>query len=319
MKVVIAIPCLNEEETIGKVIGSLPQMLDGVTSVHVLVVDDGSNDATAAVSLSAGAVVVSHGVNKGLGVSFRTVIDWGLGAGADIVVTMDGDGQFEPSDIPKLIKPLLDKKADMVTASRFLDDSCLPDGIPPIKLWGNRKMSRLISGLTGQKFYDVSCGFRAYSKECLLNLNLFGKFTYTQETFLDLSYKGFKIIEVPTKVRYFADRKSRVAGSILKYALNSSKIIFRVYRDYYPLRFFWFLGGIGAALSLTLGVYFLVHFIETGRFYGALWAGLSSAFLGGTAMLLFILGLVVDMLDRIRMNQERVLALIKKEFFYNRE
>lgn len=316
MKIVIGIPCLNEAKTIVDVIQRLPRKLEGVTSIEVLVVDDGSTDTTASLAKKAGASVVSHGVNKGLGVAFRTMMEFALKKRADIVVTVDGDGQFDLNSIPNLIEPIVQGHADMVTASRFMDDSYIPEGISDIKLWGNRRMAHLISGLTGQRFFDVSCGFRAYSKNCLLNLNLFGKFTYTQETFLDLTYKGFRIAEVPTHVKYFQGRKSRVAGSILRYATNTSKIIFRVYRDYYPLRFFWFLGAIGSLVSLSLGTHFLLHFFETGRFYGALWAGLSGAFIGGVAVLLFILGLVVDMLDRVRMNQERALALMKHEFFY---
>lgn len=319
MNLAIAIPCLNEANTIGGVIASLPKRLDGIADIHILVIDDGSSDETAQLARGLGAHVVCHGVNKGLGVAFRTAVEWCLEKQIDILVTVDGDGQFNVNDIQKLIGPIIADKADFVTASRFLDDSSLPEGIPPIKLWGNRKMAALISGLTGKKFYDVACGFRAYSKDCLLNLNLYGKFTYTQETFLDLSYKGFRIVEIPTKVKYFQDRKSRIASSILKYAVNTSKIIVRVYRDYYPLRFFWVLGGFSLIVGVCLGAYFFAFFLETGRFYGALWAGLSSAFIVGVGLMLGMLGLVVDMLDRMRVNQERQLALFKKSFYYQQK
>lgn len=316
MNLAIAIPCLNEAATIEKVIQSVPKTLEFVKSIKILVIDDGSQDNTSTLARAAGAYVINHGTNKGLGVAFRSAIEWCLKEQIDILVTVDGDGQFNVNDIPHLIEPIIQNKADFVTASRFLDNDNLPDGIPPIKLWGNRKMANLISGLTGKKFYDVACGFRAYSKDCLLNLNLFGIFTYTQETFLDLSYKGFRIVEIPTKVKYFENRKSRIASSILKYAINTSKIIMRVYRDYYPLRFFWLLAGISLILGAGLGAYFFSHFIETGRFYGALWAGLSSAFLIANGIFLIMLGLVVDMLDRMRMNQERQLALLKKQYYY---
>jgi glycosyltransferase involved in cell wall biosynthesis len=319
MKVAIGIPCLNEGDTIEKVLKSLPKNLDGVDEVVALVVDDGSEDQTAALAARAGATVLSHGTNKGLGVAFATAVEWCLSNRVDILVTVDGDGQFNVSDIPKLIAPIMAKKSDFVSASRFMDSGYFPEGIPPVKLWGNRRMAKLISGLTGKKFYDVACGFRAYSKDCLLNLNLFGKFTYTQETFLDLSYKGFMITEVPTRVAYFKDRRSRIASSILKYGLNTSKIIIRVYRDYYPLRFFWAIGGVFGMLGLLLGLYFFFHYLQTGRFYGALWAGLGSGFSVGLAVFLIVIGLVVDMLDRMRINQERQLALLKKQFYYRRD
>jgi len=316
MKLVIAIPCLNEEQTIEKVIASLPKTLVAVSDIQILVIDDGSVDKTAILAERIGASVVSHGRNRGLGCAFRTAIDWSLSHQADIMLTIDGDGQFDKNDIPKLIQPIIENRADFVTASRFLSSDFIPENIPPIKYWGNRRMANLISHLVGRKFYDVACGFRAYSKECLLSLNLYGRFTYTQETFLELSYKDFRILEVPTKVQYFANRKSRMASSILKYALNTSRIIFRVYRDYYPLKFFWVLGGISFFIGLVLSTYFIFYFIENQRFYGALWAGLTAAFLIATSLFFFVLGLVVDLLDRIRLNQERQLFLIKKNIYY---
>ena len=150
------------------------------------------------------------------------------------MVNIDGDRQFDPADIPKLIAPILNREADMVTASRFKDSALTPD-MPPVKLVGNHMMSFLISRLCGQKFADVSCGFRAYSREALLQINLHGLFTYTQETFLDLVSKKLRIVEVPIRVTYFKGRQSRVAASILRYGLNTAAIILRIYRDYFPL------------------------------------------------------------------------------------
>jgi hypothetical protein len=145
-----------------------------------------------------------------------------------------------------------------------------------------------------------------------LHLNLHGAFTYTQETFLDLIAKQLRIIEVPIAVRYFADRKSRVAGSIFNYAINTSKIILRGYRDYFPLRFFW---GIALALflpALLSGAFFWGHFLMTGKFSGYLFCGFSAAFLAIVSIIFLIVGLMADMLVRIRVNQERILYRLKK-------
>jgi hypothetical protein len=164
--------------------------------------------------------------------------------------------------------------------------------------------------LTGKKYYDVSCGFRAYSKETILRMNLFGKFTYTQETFLDLAFKNMEIVEVPLKVRGEREfGKSRVASNILKYAINTSKIIFRAFRDYKPLKFFAFLGTIFLILGLSLGSFFIYHYVNTGKFSGQLWAGFSAGFSILFSFLFFLTGLLGDMLVRIRNNQEKLLYL----------
>jgi glycosyltransferase involved in cell wall biosynthesis len=309
---VIIIPCFNEEKTIGKVISSVPGTIPGVDKTDILVIDDGSTDNTVSEAEKYGAAVVSHPQNLGVGAAFQTGIQRALDMGADVMVNMDGDGQFNAEDIPKLLEPILDGRADFVTASRFKDSRLVPK-MPWIKKWGNRRMSGMISMLTGQKFYDVSCGFRAYSIESLLQLNLLGKFTYTQESFLDLAFKGLKIAEVPLEVRGQREHgKSKVAANILKYAFNAAKIIFRTLRDYKPLKFF---GTISALLFLTafaLGAFFFGHYLRTGMFSGHLWAGFSSGFLLLFSFLFFVTGLLADMFDRIRITQERILYLEKK-------
>jgi glycosyltransferase involved in cell wall biosynthesis len=309
---VVILPCFNEEKTIGKVVSSIPKQISGIDKMDILVIDDGSTDDTVQEAIKSGAKVVSHSQNRGVGAAFQTGIQQALGMGAHIVINMDGDGQFNPEDIPKLLEPILKNHADFVTASRFKDSSLVPK-MSWIKKWGNRRMSNLISMLSGQKFFDVSCGFRAYSCESLLHLNLLGKFTYTQETFLDLAFKGLKIVEVPLEVRGEREHgKSKVAGNLFKYALNSAKIIFRTFRDYKPLKFF---GTIAAFLFMTsvyLGGFFFLHYFQTGKFSGHLWAGFSSGFLLLFSFLFFVTGLLADMFDRIRINQERILYLEKK-------
>lgn len=310
---VVIIPCLNEEPTIGEVISGIPMTIRGVDKTEVIVVDDGSSDATVRMAEEHGASVISHGKNLGVGAAFNTGISEAISRGCDIVVNMDGDGQFEPGDIPKLVAPILSGHADFVTASRFLEPGLIPE-MPAVKKYGNKAMSGLISMLTRQKFYDVSCGFRAYSKEALLRLNLMGQFTYTQETFLDLAFKDLVIKEVPLEVK--GEREfgtSRVAGSIGRYAFNTAKIIFRTFRDYKPLQFFGAISATFFLCSLALGIFFLGHYFYTGRFSGHLWAGFTSGFLFSMSIVFFAVGLLADMFVRIRKNQEKLLYYQKKQ------
>ena len=310
-RLLVAIPCLNEAATIRALVEDIPREIQGIALVDVLVVDDGSTDQTANEAKAGGATVVSHRFNRGVGSAFQSAVAYAVDKRYDLMVNIDGDRQFNPNDIPKLVAPILAGQADMVTASRFIDP-CFTPIMPKVKLAGNHMMSFLISRLVGRKYADVSCGFRCYNRESLLKLNLHGAFTYTQETFLDFAVKRVEIKEVPIEVVYFPDRQSRVAGSVFKYAINTAKIILRGYRDYYPLRFFWGLSAFFALPSLLLGILFFSHYWLTGMFSGYLYAGFSSAFLLLVAMVFFVLGIVTDMLDRIRSNQDRILYLLKK-------
>lgn len=311
MKLLIAIPCLNEAETITDVITAIPQKIEGIDKITILVIDDGSTDETVKIAKKSGAEIVSHPTNLGVGSALHSAISYALDHQFDIMVNIDGDNQFDPNDIPKLIDPVLKGEADMTTASRFIDPALTPD-MPPVKKWGNHKMSWLISTLCGQKFYDVSCGFRAYSSYALENLNIHGRFTYTQETFVDMVSKRIRIKEVPIAVRYFEGRESRVAGSILQYAIKTFLIITKIYRDYFPMRFFGAIALVFFVLCLIFGSVFFGHFIMTGKFTGFLFAGFISGFCATLSVLFLILALALDMLDRIRMNQERILYRLKR-------
>jgi glycosyltransferase involved in cell wall biosynthesis len=310
-KVVVAIPCLNEAATIASVIGAIPRQIAGVDRVDVLVVDDGSTDETGEAARGAGAIVIRHPRNRGLGQAFQTAVTFAIERGYDLMVNIDGDGQFDAGDIPTLIAKVLSGEADMTTASRFKDPTRTPD-MPTAKLVGNHMMSFLISQLVGRRYRDVSCGFRCYSRDTLLRINLHGRFTYSQETFLDLSAKDIRIEEVPLDVRYFPGRKSRVAGDLLKYGINTALIIFRAYRDYFPFRFFGYIALGFAVPAVICAAIFFGHFLVTGQFSGYLFLGLTSAFLIVIAAMFLVVAVVTDMLDRIRANQDRILYLLKK-------
>ena len=186
-RLLVIIPALDESATIQRVIAGIPRHIEGISDIQVLVVDDGSNDNTAELARDAGAFVVSHSTNLGVGAAIQTGLGEAVRSGVDIAVNVDGDGQFDPQDIEKLVRPILDGRAEFVTASRFKDPALAPK-MPWLKRRGNGWMSSLVSFLSRRKCHDVSCGFRAYSREVCLRLALQGRFTYTQETFLVLSF-----------------------------------------------------------------------------------------------------------------------------------
>ena len=210
LNVVVLIPAFNEQETIAEAINSVPRKILGAESVKILVVDDGSTDATLEKAGKAKADrIVRLPSNRGLGVAFRKGIDEAIKMKADAVVNMDADLQFDANDIQKLLQPILKGEADMVTCTRFKDKSMQPQ-MPLVKKFGNKVFTSVVNFLTQQKFTDTQCGFRAYSREAMLRLNLFGKHTYTQEVFLSLVENDLRIVEVPCRVKGQRQGKSKV-------------------------------------------------------------------------------------------------------------
>ena len=321
MKLAVLIPAFNEEDSLASVVRSIPQVITGISSIDVVVIDDGSTDGTAEIARQIGARVVRHAHNQGVGAAFQSGLRRALELGADIVVNIDADGQFSPLEIPKLIQPILRDEADFVAADRFTtEDGHMrkPENMPTIKYWGNKRVSRLISLIAKENFPDVSCGFRAYSRTALLHLNLIGRFTYTQESFLDLATKGMRIASIPVDVKYFPGRKSRVAGNLLQYGWRISGTIFRTFRDHQPIRFFGLLGAAFFVLGLFLDAFVLWHLYSVGSFTPYKSVALGGIYLNSLGIIIWIVGLVADMLDRIRSNQERILYMLKRQNYDRR-
>jgi glycosyltransferase involved in cell wall biosynthesis len=311
-KLIVQLPALDEEKTIRQVIERIPRDIPGVDKVHVLVIDDGSRDRTGTLACEAGAEVIRHEQSRGVGAAFRTGVERAMEIGADILVTIDSDGQFNPEDIPKLTVPILQGKADFVTASRFIDKSLTPE-MPRAKRWGNDFMARWISALVKQRFYDVSCGFRAYSRDAYMRLVLLGEFTYTHETFLNLAFARIPIMEVPVAVRGIREHgTSRVANNLFHYGRRTATIILKTYRDYRPLRFFGWLSFLLVLLALGFFAFLLSVKIRTGQLTPHKWSGFVAAALAGTAMAVYLVGLVAEMLDRIRVAQDELLFRVRK-------
>ncbi len=314
-KVVVMIPAFNEENNIAQVIDKIPREILGVDIVEIIVLDDCSSDKTAEVARKAGADYIYRNIKRqGLGVNFKNGIEHALKLGADVIVNIDGDGQFNPGEIPKLVAPIISNGAEMVTGSRFLPSS-VTRGMPNARRIGNKGFTRLISRITGKNFTDTQCGFRAYSREAALRLNLHGKFTYTQEVFIDLVEKGLRIKEVPIEVRYFKERKSAVSGNLRRYGLKSLGIIAKATRDTQPLTFFglpalfiFLIGFLGGAFSFAFWLIWKVTTPIRTLFN-------VSVFLMIIGFLLGVLGLLADMLKTLKKNQDEILYRMKRAEF----
>ncbi len=311
MNLLIAIPCFNEDKTIKDVISSFPEKLNGISKFDVILIDDGSTDKSVEIAKKMGVLVISHHQNYGVGMAFQSAVNYAVENKYDILVNIDGDGQFNSKEIQLLIDPIINGKVDIAIGSRFIGKRKISN-ISRVKLIGNKIMSSFISKLVRKKFFDVSSGFRAYNKQSLLNFNLHATFTYTQETFIHFAVQRLSILEVPIEVKYFKNRKSRVVKNIFSYTLSSLMIIFRTYRDYFPLRFFWSVAFFFFLIGMIFSVLFFGHYLINGVFSGFLFAGFLAAFFYGLSIIFFTLGIVADMLDRIRVNQERILFRLKK-------
>ncbi|PKL50388.1 MAG: glycosyltransferase family 2 protein [Planctomycetes bacterium HGW-Planctomycetes-1] len=312
MKIVVTIPAYNEQATVGQVISDVPRAIEGIDEIKIVVIDDGSSDGTAAAASQAGATVHSLGNNKGLGEAFSQGIRMGLSLGADIIVNIDADGQFNPKDIPLLVAPILKDEADMVTASRFADASLEPQ-MPWIKKWGNRRVANIVNNLGGLDMKDVSCGFRAYKRDAALRVTLLGGHTYTHEVILDMAFRGLRIVEVPVKV--LGVRKvgqSKVASNVFVYGCRSLIIMLRAFRDYRPM---WVFGGISIVfliLTILCGGFVTVHYIRTGAFAPYRFVAFFAGGFGFIALICYITALLAGMLNRLRILQDEQLFLLRK-------
>ena len=306
-------PALNEEATICEVLNSIPKQFDGFQKLELLVVDDGSSDNTINNARSCGATVISHNKNKGVGIAFQTALNYSLKAKADILVSIDADGQFDVTQIRDMVKPIIERKADFCIGNRFYNGS--PKKISGIKFWGNKQVSKIVSFISNHKIHDASCGFRAYSRDCLFRLNLQGSFTYTHETILELLQKGYTVAQVPVRVFYHENRVSRIADNIPQYAFKTSKIIFKSLKDYKPFRFFLSIALLVLFIAFIIGGFVLSHWFRTGMVTPYKSFGFIALSLCGMAVVIITLAFIADMLNRIRENQEKILYLTKKKYF----
>lgn len=319
IKLAVMMSALNEEKTIGRVIDAVPRGAGMPAEVQVIVVDDGSEDATGRIAAEKGAIVIRHPQREGLGRSFAEGLERALEEGADVIVNIDADGQFDAGDIPELIRPILQGDADMVTASRFACPNLAP-GMPWVKRWGNRQMCRLVNFVTGRtSLTDASCGFRAYSLQAALHLHLSGNFTHVQETIIALADKGLRIKEVPLAVRGVREHgRSRMAGSLLRYAWGAGGTVLRALYRTRPLFFFGLLGagvmGLGVLQSLAV----FIHWWRTGQTRPIQSLLLGASLFITVGFLILVLAFLADMLNRATDVSERLLFYVKLDQYRGR-
>lgn len=314
MRLIINLPAYNEETKISDTIKRIPRQLESIDRVLIQVIDDGSKDKTAKLAKEAGAdIVFSHQVNRGIGITFRTAVEKALENGADIMVNIDADGQFDPNDIQKLITPILKNEKDMVIADRFGEHRA--KNIPWIKDFLNRFAAKLVGAFMQTNIKDLTCGYRALNRETMLRLNLPGGFTYTQETIIDAIGKNLKLQWIPVKVTYHEGRKSRVVKSIYGFVNNSFKIIIKAIRDVRPMKFFGIPGLILMTISFLIFIVFLTFYFQDFKispYKNYLLVALTFFFAGLQFM---IFALIADMIKNNRKLTEDQMYLMRKEHY----
>jgi len=316
MKLAVVSVCRNEAKTITELIKRIPKKIKGVTSIEVIVVNDGSIDDTATLAKKDGATVYGDNRPKGLAFRFREVVNIVLERGFDIMVNIDGDLQFSPEDIPKFVGPIVSGEADFVSADRFTDSktgkSKKPSNMPAAKYYGNKVGAWVVGRLSGEKFRDVTCGFRAYNQNALYALNINGTHTYTQESFQILAIRRMRIKSLPVEVKYFRGRKSRVVTSIPKYMVISLINILRAFRDFAPFRFFAILGSIPFFIGITCLLFLGIYWLYEESFTPFKFVGFAGLYLVTLGLFFWSLGLVADMQVRVLNNQERTYEELRR-------
>jgi glycosyltransferase involved in cell wall biosynthesis len=313
MKLLVFSICHNEAGTIGELIDRIPREIEGVDELSIFVIDDGSTDATAEIAESHGATVVRGESQMRLARRFEQAVELALAEGADLAANIDGDLQFTPEELPQVIAPIIEGRADFVAGDRFTHDKSkrCPKGMPRGKYLANRFGAAVVSNLSDGTFTDVTCGYRAYSRRALLSLNINSEYTYTQESFQLLARKRLAIETVPISVKYYEGRKSRVVTSFWGFIFNSGLNILRAFRDFAPLRFFVLLGLLPLVVGGAFGTFVLVHWIRAGAISPYKSIGILGIYMVSLGLVAWLLGLVADMLDRTNKNQEKILQRLK--------
>lgn len=312
-RILVFIPAKNESTTISEVVTSCRKVIKEHYRLtpDILVISDGSTDDTVKNARNSGAVVIDHATSRGLGTIFQEAVMYTIDHTYDYLVTIDGDKQFDETEIPYLLHPIITNQADFCSGNRFSENKTIPH-MSQTKRIGNSIVSRLVNYILNSSYTDVSCGFRAYSREALLHLNLFGGFTYTQEVFLNLGFKGLRIQEVPISVTYFPKRSSRIAYSVMRYGFQVLKIILSSLIFYKPLKFFGtftiLLWGFALPTIVILGVRYLVTGLITP--YKAL--GILAVGSFGIGIILLTVGVILYALSKQQLSIDKVLYYAKQ-------
>jgi len=309
MKLIVMIPAYNEEKSIRDVIEEIPRKIKGVDLVEILVINDGSVDNTLEEVKRAGADrVIIHKRNLGLGISFRDGLEEALNMGADIIVNTDADFQYNGGEIPLLIDPILKGSADIVIGDRQIDTL---DHMPSGKVIGNKLATWVTRFVTGLPIRDAQTGFRAFSRDAALKMNLTGNYTYVQETLIQAANKNLEVVQIPIEFRRRSG-KSRLISNLFSYAKSAGTTIIRSYRDYQPFKVFSAIGLFFIIIGIATGFRVLLHYLSTGMVTPYLPSAVLTTVLVIIGFQAIVFGLLADMLRTQRMFQEEILYRLKK-------
>ena len=309
MKLIIQIPCFNEQDQLANTLAHLPRTVDGFDTVEWLIIDDGSTDRTVEVAREHGVDHIVRLTNhKGLAAGFQAGLDAGLKLGADVIVNTDADNQYEGADIPKLVAPIVAGHADMVIGDRQVDSN---QHFSASKRMLQRLGSWVVRQASSTEVPDTTSGFRAYNREAALQMQVVSKFTYTLETIIQAGKLFVAIDHVPIRTNP-KTRESRLFPSIPAYIRRNGLSIFRIYSQYEPLRVFWGAAVITGIAALAFFIRFLIPFIENGGRAGHIQSLIAGAVLFNTAMLLGALGVIGDLLAAQRLLAQRTFERVRR-------
>ncbi|HEX7344943.1 MAG TPA: glycosyltransferase family 2 protein [bacterium] len=309
MKLVVQIPCLNEEENLAATIADIPRQIPGIDQVEILVIDDGSADDTSGVARRAGADrIVRFRRRQGLATAFKNGLDLALAMGADVIVNTDADNQYPGREIPRLIEPILNGKADMVVGVRRIQEI---REFSRLKKFLQGLGSRFVQMISSTRIPDVTSGFRAYNRRAALHLNVISLFTYTLETIIQAGKKNLAIASV-TVERHEKLRESRLFRSTPIYLKRSLATILRIFVTYEPFRVFFYLGTFIFSLGVLLGIRFLYFYFTLPAPTGHLQSLIFMTVLLFMGFLLLMIGLIADLISANRRLIEDAVIRLKR-------
>jgi glycosyltransferase involved in cell wall biosynthesis len=308
MKLIIQIPCYNEEATLPHTIGDLPRALPGVDEIEYLVVDDGSTDRTVEVARELGVHhVVRLRQNRGLAYAFTAGLDAAVEAGADVIVNTDADNQYQGEDVGRLILPILEGRADIVVGDRGV---AVLEHFSPLKRFLQRLGSWVVERAAGIPIPDATSGFRAFTRDAALRLTVLSSYTYTLETLIQAGARNMAVLYVPIRTNP-QTRRSRLIRSIPSFLAISGITILRFYTMYRSLRVFTTIGGILIAGGVVLGVRFLYYYLQ-GAGVGKVQSLILAAILTIVGFQVCLIGLIADLVRLNRKMLEETLYRVRR-------
>lgn len=308
MKLIIQIPCYNEAETLVVALNDLPKHIDGIDEIEYLIINDGSSDDTEQIALAWGVDYVVHFKrNLGLAKGFLAGIDLALRNGADIIVNTDADNQYCGEDIEKLIKPILEKKADIVIGERPIDDI---ESFSWIKKKLQRFGSKVVRMASKTDIPDAPSGFRAYSRKAAMRVNVHNEYTYTLETIVQAGRNKMAITSVPIRTNPEL-RKSRLMSSIAGYIKKSMLTILRAVLMYRPLKVFTLIGSVFLIIGALIGIRFIYYFVN-GNGSGHVQSLILASMMCIIGFQTFVTGLQADIISANRKLLEDIQYRVKK-------